>query len=114
MSLLAIATYLPPENSLFGRNSIEFFEHLTFIVYTYPGFDMYVIAEDMNARVSKKLDSIKYTDNVKLRELIDNNVNNHGNELINFFLETNFGVVNGRVTLHDNFTHVSVKGKAVI
>ena len=115
MSFLIIATYLPPENSPFGRNSIEFFEHLTSIIYTYQGFDMYVIAGDMNARVGKKFDSIKDIDNVKLREVIDNNVNNHGNELINFLLETNFGIVNGRVTPHnDNFTSVSVKGKAVV
>ena len=45
---------------------------------------MYVIARDMNARVGKKLDSIKDIDNVELREVIDNNVNNHGNELTNF------------------------------
>ena len=39
-------------------NSINFFEHLTSIIYT-----LYVVAGDMNARVGKKLDSIKIIDN---------------------------------------------------
>ena len=70
---------------------------------------MYVVA-DMSTRVDKKIDSIRDIDNVEIRYVIDNNVNNHGNELINFLTETDFGFVNGKLTLHNgNFTPVSVK-----
>ena len=76
---------------------------------------MHVIGGDLNARIGEKIDSILDIDEITSRTVIDKTVNNHGKELLHFLLETKFGIVNGRVTsCNDNFTSVSVKGKAVV
>ena len=69
----------------------------------------------MNARVGNQHDFIKDVDDVKTRKILDTNVNNLGKEFINFLLENGFGIVNGQVnSSSDNFTSVSIKGKAVV
>ena len=46
---------------------------------------------------------------------MDTIVNNHRNELINFLLETNLCIVDGRIkSFNDYYTSVSNKGKAVV
>ena len=76
---------------------------------------MYIVAGDMNARIGESLDFIKDVDEVDTRRVLDNTINNHGKELINFLLETKCGIVNGRINPScDNFTSVSRKGKAVV
>ena len=49
---------------------------------------MYIVAGDMNARIGESLDFIKDVDEVDARRVLDNTINNHGKELINFLLET--------------------------
>ena len=76
---------------------------------------MHILAGDMNARIGDYLDFIKDIDEIDERKTLDNTINNHGKELINFLLETKFGVINGRLNPSgDNFTSVSAKGKAVV
>ena len=40
------------------------------------------------ARIGESLDFIKYVYEVDARRVLDNTINNHGKELINFLLET--------------------------
>ena len=55
---------------------------------------MYTVAGDMNDRIDESLDFIK---DVDTRRVLDNTINNHGKELINFLLETKCGIVNRRI-----------------
>ena len=80
LPILFIGSYPPPENSEFGRNSIEFFEHITSILFKYPIFDIYVIAGDMNTRIGDKKDLIKDIDNVEERHILGFSINNHGKD----------------------------------
>ena len=62
----------------------------------------------MKARIGDYLDLIKDVDEIDERKTLDNTINNHGKELINFLLETKFGVVNGWLNPSgDNFTSVT-------
>lgn len=49
-----------------------------------------------------------------MRELIDVTENHYGNILVDFLVDSNFCMVNGRVGNNDNFTCVSKKGRSVV
>ncbi len=84
--LVIVTTYLPPEFSKWGRDAISFFNHILTEMYNIGDCDFLIMAGDLNARVGKKDDFIKDVDMVKKRQILDENVNNHGSCLIDFLL----------------------------
>ncbi len=49
------------------------------------------------------------------RQILDEVKNTHGEVFLDFLLEANICIPNGRITLQfDNYTSVSVKGKSVV
>ena len=76
--ITVIVTYLPPENSVWGRDSSSFFSHLLSLVYSSVDSDIIVICGDFNARISN-LDNYKPDiDDITRRISIDNVINEHG------------------------------------
>jgi hypothetical protein len=49
-----------------------------------------------------------------VREVIDATENHYGNLLVNFLVDNNVCMLNGRVGNNDNFTCVSKKGRSVV
>lgn len=113
--ILIIATYLPPENSPWGRDATLFFEYVLSLIFDYNDCDLSIIGGDFNARVGKLHDYIDFVDEKVERTSIDSTVNSHGKEFIQFLIESGYNMINGRITPQfDNFTSISIKGRSVV
>ena len=68
---------------------------------------------DLNSTIGTLNDILQDIDHIPNRRAVDNSVNQHGHELIDFLNEANFCVLNGRFP-EDNYTCISRKGKSVV
>lgn len=110
-----IGFYLPPESSIHGRDSANFFSRLTSLIYLCCNDDLTLICGDFNARISDKQDFIPDVDDIKDRKPIDQVGNKHGDNLIEFLKDTKTNILNGRFhDSKDNFTCISVRGRLVV
>ena len=115
-SFLVIGLYLPPENSIWGRDAAGFFAHLLQLVYEHSDCDFVTLTGDINAKLGSSQDIIQEVDsNVGTRKVLDKSKNKHGQDLLEFLLEAKLCICNGRVTPNfDNYTFVHSRGKSVI
>ena len=114
-TFIIIACYLSPENSIWGRNSDQFFAHLVSEVYTYSYADSVYLCGDFNARIGNKSDHIDNIDDIPPRRNIDDVINAHGHSLLDFVLDTKLCILNGRLSPeHDNYTFLSSRGRSVV
>ena len=114
-SFLVINGYLPPENSVWGRDATDFMAHVLSLVYSNSECDMVFFVGDVNARVGNLTDYIDGIDDVPSRKFLDLQKNSHGDAFIDLLLESKMCVLNGRITADlDNFTSVSTKGSSVV
>ena len=114
-SITVIGGYLPPENSVYGRNSTEFFSHLVALVYASIESDFIALCGDLNARVGKQLDYIVDVDDIPERVVLDTKTNNHGDMFIEFLKDMKMCIINGRlIPTNDNYTCLSTRGKSVV
>ena len=81
---IVCACYLPPENSVWGKNSTAFFSHLILLMYTCNYADGMHLCGDYNARVGRGSDIINDVDDLPDRKIIDNVKNSHGDVLLEF------------------------------
>ena len=78
-SVLLITCYLPPENSVWGRDSQEFFSHVLSNIYINNDCDAVFLCGDLNARIGALDDLSEFDDvNIVNRQVIDNTINQHG------------------------------------
>ena len=68
---------------------------------------------NINARCGDIQDFIDEVDNVQIRNVIDDVSNRNGDLLIEFLVDCNMCMLNGRTGSHD-FTNISSKGKSVV
>ena len=115
-SVLLLSCYLPPENSVWGRDSQEFLSHVLSDLYVNNDCDATFLCTDMNARIGSLNDIAEFDDvNIAQRHVIDKTINQHGHSFIEFLNEAKMCVLNGRFNETDNnFTSVSTRGKAVV
>ena len=113
---LVIALYLPPEQSTWGRDANSFFAHVLQLIYEYSYCDTIILAGDTNSRIGSIQDFIpEVDDGVSSRTILDKTKNKHGQEMLNFLVESAMCVCNGRVTpQYDNYTFIHSRGKSVI
>ena len=112
---LVVAMYLPPEQSVWGRDSVNFYNHLMKIVYEYENCDNIILAGDVNSKIGNAQEYIPDIDDVTPRKILDPTFNSHGKELLDFLKDSKMCVCNGRVTPEfDDYTYVHTKGKSVI
>ena len=64
--------------------------------------------------VAKGSDYIEGVDDVIERDIIDSISNHYGDLLLNFLIDCNFCMLNGRVKGKNEFTHVSHRGRSVV
>ena len=113
---LVVALYLPPEQTTWGRDAAGFYSHMLKLMYEYSYCDHVVLAGDVNSKMGSVQDFIpEIDDNIGKRKILDKNKNKHGQELIDFLIESKMCVCNGRVTPEfDNYTFIHTRGKSVI
>ena len=112
---MVVGLYLSTEQSTWGRDSTCFYSHLLSLMYNFNDCDNIVLAGDLNSKIGNMEDFIPEVDNLHVHKLLDTAKNKHGYELLNFLVETNTCVCNGRVTPQlNNYTYIHTRGKSVI
>ena len=109
--------YLPPERSVHGRDGAAFFNQLIYLTYLHCEYDKFLILGDFNARIGLKPDVDPELDSVPTRKPnVDSVSNQHGDELLDFLLETKMCILNGRTNseFDNDFTFCHTRGKSVV
>ncbi len=107
--------HLPPESSVHCIEPDDFFQHLLSMCYDHVEDDCLIFCGDFNARVGNKCDFIQDIDEIPNRVVTDTGYNDHGRSLIDFCLQSNTCIVNGRINpLNDGFTSISHRGKSTV
>ena len=115
LTFLVKCTYIAPERSIWGRNSLMFFTHLLNLTYEYSDIDCTVVCGDVNSRIGDLKDYVPNIDNICDRMCVDKTPAGHYKDFIEFLIESKFCVVNGRVcNENDTYTSISKKGSAVV
>ncbi len=110
-----INCYLPPSNSIYGRNATSFMAHLLSIIYKIDEYDAVYILGDVNSRIGDKIDFVSSIDHIQDRHVTDTITNSHGEVFLDFWLESKMCVTNGRICPeNNNFTHVHTTGISVV
>ena len=113
--IVIYSVYLPPENSPWGRNAMEFYSHLLGQIYLLSDNDAIFVCGDVNSRIGGLSDVINDIDGIPPRFSLDKMVNQHGHTFVDFLLDAKMCVLNGRFShSSDNFTSISSRGRAVV
>ena len=113
--LLPCVCYLPPENSSRRVDVNEFFDNLLSDFYQFQNMGLVFISGDFNSRCGELEDFIAGVDNIVPRHVIDFKSNYYGERFIDFLINANLCMLNGRYNdCLNNFTSVSTKGSSVV
>ena len=105
---IIVGVYIPPENTVYGRQGGSFFENLTNILYENANYDCTFLMGVFNSRVACMSDFVENVDNIPNRACLDETDNSHGNLLIDFLLECKMCILNDRICpLNDSYTCLS-------
>ncbi|XP_071136614.1 uncharacterized protein [Mytilus edulis] len=105
--------YLPPKGSTLTNDPEQFYSDLTRQVYMYQNLGKLYIVGDFNSRCSDTSDFIEGVDEIPSRETIDQGSNANGDLLIDFLVDCNICMINGRKGKQD-LTCISKRGKSVV
>ena len=75
---------------------------------------MYCLCGDFNARISNFDDFIAGVDFIPDRHIVDFNYNKHGNDLVEFLINSNCCVLNGRNYTSNDFTFIWPQWASVV
>ena len=113
--LLPCVCYLPPENSSRQIDPYSFFDSLLADFYSYQNSGTVFICGDFNSRCGDLEDFISGIDNIPHRNVKDFKTNMYGSLLVNFLVNTNMCMLNGRFDeAFNDFTSISTKGSSVV
>lgn len=105
--------YLPPENSSRYFDVHAFYDILADI-YRFQNEGVVYVCGDFNSRCGDLEDFICGVDSLPPRDVIDFVKNSYGELFIDFLINTNMCMLNGRNCIKNDFTSISVKGTAVV
>ena len=93
----------------------KFFDCLLTNIFEFQNNGNMFICGDFNSRCGEMLDFIQGVDNIEQRLVIDFTVNKYGHMFIDFLLNSNFCILNGRKCedLND-FTCITSRGHSVV
>ena len=105
--------YLRPEGSSRKCDGEAFYSDLMLKFYDYQNNGDVIICGDFNSRCGDESDYIEGVDSIPPREVIDDKMNPYGQLLIDFLIDCNLCMLNGR-TGENNFTNINVSGSSVV
>ena len=114
LCILPCVCYLPPEISSRAFDVNGFYDTLLSDIYKFQNDGLVYICGDFNSRCGDLDDFIRGIDRVCDREVIDFCLNNYGKIFIDFLINTNMCILNGRGSGNNDFTSVSTIGNAVV
>ena len=106
--------YLSPDGSSHIVDPHEYVDKLLSQIYLYQSQGQYIICGDFNARCGNEPDYIGGVDEIIERTIVDYKKNHYGDLLIDFLINSNCVMVNGRCASNIDYTSISVKGAAVV
>ena len=112
--LLPCVCYLPPENSSRQVDGYEFYDNLLANIYQFQDMGLIYICGDFNSRCGDNDDFIAGVDNICARNIVDFKTNYYGSILLEFLINSNLCLLNGRNFKHNDFTSISTKGTSVV
>ena len=110
---LSCVCYLVPANSSYSVNASDYFDNLLFHISQYQEMGTFYICGDFNARCGDMSDFIEGVDCLPERN-VDFTLNAYSDIFIDFLINVNCCIVNGRNSLADDFTFVSTRGCSVV
>ena len=113
-TFLVCVCYLPPENSSRQVDVVEYLDTLTSQLYSYQNLGPFYLCGDFNARCGDSEDFIVGVDNVPQRNVVDFKTNKSGDLLIDFLINVNCCILNGRNHIQNDFTYISNIGRSVV
>jgi len=113
-SFCTCVCYLPPSNSTRNVDVNEFYDTLLSNVYVFQNSGPLFIVGDFNSRIGNNDDYIVGVDDIPSRDVVDFTTNAYGDRLVDFLIDTNMCILNGRNYVNNDYTSVSVKGSAVV
>ena len=114
---ILMSCYLPPSNSVWGRDGVSFYNHLMSLVYNFSNADAIYIAGDLNSRFGDVIETIDLIDcQLPERKILDQGKNKHGETFLDFLRDGQLCIVNGRINPDfDNFTFIDPsRGSSVV
>ena len=115
-TLYVCVCYLPPVGSSRGDKLQEVFDILRSQILHFQDKGEIMICGDFNARIGHLNEYLdRKTEVLPQREVLDNKINTHGRQLVDFLRDNNMIVLNGRGSKEkDDFTLLSTTGKSVV
>ena len=101
--LIACVCYLPPENSSRQVDANTFFDNLLTGLYEYQNLGKLFICGDFNSRCGDDDDFITGIDSVCKRDVLDYTSNRYGQLFIEFLINCNMCMLNGRNCIKNDF-----------
>jgi hypothetical protein len=105
---------LPPNNSSRQIDVNNFYDTLLSSIYVYQNDCPLYICGDFNSRIGDNCDCIIGVDDLPDRNIVDFSCNAYGDKLLDFLIDSNMCLLNGRNYIKNDFTSISAKGCAVV
>ena len=88
--------YLPPYGSSRQCDVFDFYDDLLTMIYLYQNDGMFYVCGDFNSRCGNGIDFMEGIDHIPHREILDFKMNSYGEVLLDFLIQANCCIVNGR------------------
>lgn len=105
---------MPPKYSTRQLDVNTFYDNILASIYEYQDIGTVFICGDFNSRIGDTSDFIEGIDNVPNRDIVDFTCNEYGSVLIDFLVNSNYCVLNGRNCTKNDFTCVRPQGSSVV
>lgn len=106
--------YLPPDGSTRATDVNVFFDTLLAQVSTYQNDGQYLICGDFNSRCGDSSDFIEGVDDLEEREVVDVGRNSYGDYFVDFMINAECCMLNGRNSTVNDYTFISNRGLSVV
>ena len=103
-----------PENSSRHVDGFNFYDNLLTDMYEYQNRGIPFLCRDFNSRSGDNSDFIVGVDSLCERNDVDFKTNAFGDILIEFLINANMYILNGRNYVNNDFTSISTKGCSVV
>ena len=105
---------MPPKYSTRQIDVNAFYDTILTSVYEYQSLGTIFVCGDFNSRIGDSSDFIEGIDVVPNRDIVDCTNNDYGAVLVDFLINSNFCVLNGRNYIKNDFTCIRPQGCSVV